>query len=333
MKQVAITGANGFLGRQLVSSAMSQGLLARSLVRRHTDADKRMPDVCEMGDLGCDNLPPGLLDGCDIVIHGAARAHVLHETEGHPLSAFRRINTEGTLQLAQAAVSSGVRRFVFVSSIGVLGNHSLGRPFFATDGHAPVEDYAISKAEAEVALADLAAHSPLEVIIVRPPLVHGPGAKGNFARLLAAIAKQRPMPLGGVRNRRSFIGVANLAQALVQAAVGTFPDHAFHQGKSRVAIYHVADDGIISSRRLIEVLAEGLHVEPRLIDLPRWLVVGGASFFGKGAAARRLFADLEVDDHDFRRDFAWRPRIGLEEGLRMMAQDYLQRQQRIQAGG
>lgn len=315
---LAISGANGFLGRHVVSAAIDAGFAVRSLVRQRGGAASPSTDVRELGDLGTSTLPSGLLDGCDTLIHGAARAHVVRETEADPLTAFRRINVDGTVRLAEAAIAAGVRRFVYVSSIGVLGNHSLGRPFRVTDQPAPVEDYAISKAEAESALAVLAERSQLEIIIIRPPLVHGPGAKGNFDKLLHGIARGRPFPLGGVRNRRSFIGVANLAQVLVAAATGLFPARTRQQG-GRAATYLVADDGVISTRRLIEVLAEEMHVTPRLISLPKWLVVGVATLLGKGSAARRLFADLEVDDHDFRRDFSWKPAMNLEEGLRLMA--------------
>ena len=308
----------------LLSLLDERNLTVRALVRQREAMRRPEPGVIEIGELGCVAFSPALLAGCTIVIHTAARAHVLQEREKNPLTLFRRINTQGTIDLAQAAVIAGVRRFVFVSSIGVLGNHSRGQPFAPGDPLMPVEDYAISKAEAESALAELATRTGLEVVIVRPPLVHGPGAKGNFHRLLEGIANERPLPLGGVHNRRSFIGVSNLAEALINAATAPFSDF-FSSGEKRpAAIYHVADNDIISTRRLVEVLADGMGVKPRLIHLPRWLAVGGATLLGKGAMARRLFDDLEVDASAFTKDTGWQPKKLLEDGLREMAAAYAQ---------
>jgi UDP-glucose 4-epimerase len=153
-------------------------------------------------------------------------------------------------------------------------------------------------------------------------LVHGVGAQGNLGRLLKSIRSAAILPFGSVRNRRSFIGVDNLADAILAAATAPWPGGPEARA-SRV--YHLADDGVISTRRLVEVLAEGMGVIPHLISVPRWLAVGGATLLGKGAVARRLFDDLEVDDSDFRRDIAWKPSVGLEDGLRRMAEDYARR--------
>jgi nucleoside-diphosphate-sugar epimerase len=315
----AVSGTGGFIGSHLVVQSKSCGLRIISLLRCPSES----PDVRR---INLNGLPisTSALFGCTVVIHVAARAHVLSEIEVDPLYTFRLSNCFATLRLAEAAVAAGVRRFVFVSSIGVLGNHSRGKPFDPSDPLMPVEDYAISKAEAESALAELATRTGLEVVIVRPPLVHGPGAKGNFHRLLEGIANERSLPLGGVNNRRSFIGVSNLADALITAATAPFSDFISSGEKKATVIYHVADNGIISTRRLVEVLAEGMGVKPRLINLPRWLAVGGATLLGKGAMARRLFDDLEVDASAFTKDTGWQPKKSLEDGLREMAAAYAQ---------
>lgn len=323
---LAVTGAGGFLGQHVVSAAHALGLGVRPMVRRHTIAGPIIRGAFEMGELGQGPIAPTLLTGCTAVIHAAARAHVLQEHAANPLALFRRINTRGTIALAEAAVAAGVRRFVFVSSIGVLGNHSQGRPLTVLDPRAPVEDYAISKSEAEVALADVAARTGLEVVIIRPPLVHGPAAPGNFLRLLEGIAKGQSLPLGGAKNQRSYVGVSNLSEALIAAATVPFPSTVASGQNVSTVVCHVADDGVISTSRLIEVLAAGMDLKPKLINLPRWLVVGGAAMLGRGSMARRLFDDLEVDDSSFRRMFSWRPRIGLEDGLRLMASDFAHRQ-------
>jgi nucleoside-diphosphate-sugar epimerase len=261
------------------------------------------------------------------------------ELGSEALAAYRQTNVAGTKAIIDAMSRAGVRRLVYVSSIKALGERSDSIALKPSDPKRPEDPYGISKAEAEDAV--LAAHAvgQIDAVIVRPVLVHGPGAKGNLERLLGALARGRPLPLGAVRNRRSMVGVGNLADALLTAAMaplgktdesqstpGRTEVHPPSRLKSAPPVYHIADDGVISTRRLVEVLAEGLGVRPRLVSVPRWLAVGGATLLGKGAMARRLFDDLEVDDSDFRLDFAWRPAIDLEDGLRLMAEDFARRQ-------
>lgn len=356
---IGLSGSSGFIGSSFQSYLQCRGIPCFPLLRHSLPT----PTPRAIGPLNGTPIPPTALEGCAVVIHAAARAHILRETDPNPLATFRLANTASTLRLAEAAISAGVRRFVFISSIGVLGNHSSGQPLRPTDQVNPVEDYARSKSEAEDGLHALREHSGMELVIIRPTLVHGPGAKGNLQRLMAAIHAGKRLPLGGACNRRSFVGVDNLADALLMAATAELPgdgpgtdkaeDQALLDGSNpqggqiqgkpiaprptkvgrpcrlkpalrspQARTYHIADDGVISTRRLVEVLAEGMGVRPRLIHVPRWLAVGGATLLGKGAMARRLFDDLEVDDSDFRRDFGWKPMIGLEDGLRKMAADY-----------
>ena len=316
---IAVTGANGFVGRQVGDLAPARQAGLRPLTRR------------ELGDLGGAAIDPRLLAGCSAIIHTAARAHRMGEQGVAALAAYRQTNVAGTQALIAAMVQAGVRRLVFVSSIKTLGERSRGAPLRPQDACRPEDPYGVSKAEAEAVVLAAQAAGQIDAVIVRPVLVHGPGVKGNLQRLLGAIARGRALPLGAVRNRRSMLGVGNLADALLTAAVAglTTPGRAGREdGRAsgpRSQVYHLAD-GVISTRRLVEVLAEGLGVQPRLINLPRWLAVGGATLLGRGAMARRLFDDLEVDDSDFRRDFAWQPKLGLEAGLRLMAEDFTRRQ-------
>jgi nucleoside-diphosphate-sugar epimerase len=363
---LAISGTSGFVASACVAHCTHLGLPCVSLRRSAENSDRSRA----IGAMDGSPIPPGALTNCSVIIHAAARAHVLRETDPDPLATFRRANTASTIRLAEAAIAAGVRRFVFISSIGVLGNHSTGQALRPGDQLNPIEDYARSKAEAEEGLRTLCEQAGMELVIVRPPLVHGPGAKGNFQRLMAAIYAGKRLPLGGVDNRRSFVGVENLADALLVAAMAELPADSKHVGertadvsnrprdvgqeipiapqptevgrpcrlksalRSQQALtYHIADDGVISTRRLVEVLAEGMGVQPRLINVPRWLAVGGATLLGKGAMARRLFDDLEVDDSDFRRDFGWKPTIGLEDGLRTMAADYAKRMREGRSDG
>jgi nucleoside-diphosphate-sugar epimerase len=339
---IGVSGTSGFVGSSLIKCFSHREFTCVRLQREVSNAAYTQ----SIGPLDGSPISPAALTGCTVVIHAAARAHILNEADPAPLAAFRRANTAATLRLAEASIAAGVRRFVFISSIGVLGNHSTGQALRPSDLVSPIEDYARSKAEAEAGLRALCEQAGMELVIVRPPLVHGPGAKGNFQRLMAAIYAGKRLPLGGVENRRSFVGVKNLADALLLAATvplslgrgAIIPAMRAGGARPQVSqtlplqaeacaprVYHLADDGVISTRWLVEVLAEGMGVQPRLINVPRWLAVGGATLLGKGAMARRLFDDLEVDDVDFRRDFGWRPAIGLEDGLRMMAADFAKR--------
>lgn len=315
---IAITGAHGFVGRQTLIRAAQRGLPAVPLLRSLPAGGVEVGGCAprRLGELGTDAVDPAVLDGCGAVIHAAARAHRMGEAGAAALAAYRRCNVEGTRALITAMAAAGVRRLVYVSSIKALGERSHGGPLRPGDDRRPEDPYGVSKAEAEAEVLEAHRTGTIEAVIIRPVLVHGPGARGNLERLMAAIARGRPLPLGAVRNRRSLLGVANLADALLTAATAARVDGSIH---------HLADDGAISTRRLVEVLAEGLGVQPRLLPVPRWLAVGGATLLGKGAMARRLFDDLEVDDSDFRRDFGWKPRIGLEEGLRAMARDFAAR--------
>lgn len=332
--RIALTGAAGFVGHAILSAATQRDTHVVPLLRSPPTTDApwlgkaRTPRV--IGVLGSDAVDPTVLAECTAVIHAAAKAHRMGEHGPIALASYRRCNVAGTQALIAAMAVAGVRRLVYVSSIKALGERSSARPLHPGDERHPEDPYGISKAEAEDAV--LAAHDAgtIDAVIVRPVLVHGSGAKGNLHCLMSALHRGRPLPLGAVHNRRSLIGADNLADALLTAAT-----RAASQAEVRTPdrprpaptrpVYHLADDGTISTRRLVEVLAEGMGVRPRLICIPRWLVVGGATLLGKGAVARRLFDDLVVDDGDFRRDFAWKPSLGLEDGLRQMGEDFARR--------
>jgi len=339
---IALSGPTGFVGAAIQRQANSQQMELVPLVRSHSANSPNSARV--IGNLDGSTIDPSLLAGCTSVIHTAARAHRMGEHGDAALAAYRQTNVAGTQALITAMVAAGVRRLVYVSSIKAVGERSTRAPLHPNDVRQPEDPYGISKAEAEDAIRAAASSGSIEAVIVRPVLVHGPGAKGNLNRLMAAIARSRMLPLGAVHNRRSMVGVENLADALLTAATREWdvlggetmidaPGRAGQEdgrasGPRSVAlprVYHIADDGVISTRRLVEVLAEGMGVTPRLISVPRWLAVGGATVLGKGAMARRLFDDLEVDDSDFRRDYGWKPKLGLEDGLRAMAADYARR--------
>jgi nucleoside-diphosphate-sugar epimerase len=310
-----VTGASGFVGR-----ALWHELHAAS---RHCIAALRMSlpgcgdEQVIVGDIGPDTDWRTALQGIDCVVHLAARTHVLDERSADPPAVYRRINVEATRHLAQQAAAAGVRRFVFLSSIKVNGESTGERPFTAFDAPLPLDAYGISKREAENALRQVGADTGMDIVILRPPLVYGPGVKGNFLRLLQAVARGTPLPLASINNRRSLVYVGNLVDALI-----TCIDAPAAAGKT----FLVSDGEDVSTPVLIRKLAEVLNVTPLLLPCPPALLHFGAALLGKRAAAMRLTGSLTVDSTALRQALGWQPRYSLDQGLKATAQWYHQRQ-------
>lgn len=328
---IALTGSSGFVGSEVVRLAAKHQVAVVPLIRQAgamvQGTGGMVPRV--VGDLGTGPIDHSVLAGCTTVIHAAARAHRMGESGNVALARYRQANVDGTRLLIEAMVRARVRRLVYISSIKALGERSPSEPLAPEDVPAPEDPYGISKAEAEEVVHAAHREGRIEGLIIRPVLVHGPEAKGNLERLMQAIWCGRLLPFGRIFNRRSMLGIHNFAEALLAVATSaTSGDQGPTPKRDQASapIYHLADDGTISTSRLAEVLAEGLGVRARLIAIPRWLAVGSASILRKGGTARRLYDDLEVDDRNFREAFSWRPRVGLEDGLRLMAADYARRQ-------
>jgi len=306
-----LTGATGFLGRSVVPRLRHDGHTVRALVR---DA-VRAPDGTERvtGDLERTSGWATSLQGCDTVVHLAARVHVMHEDSADPLRRFREVNRDATVRLAEAAASAGVRRIVFVSSIKVNGEATFGRPFRPDDAPAPVDPYGVSKWEAENGLREVATRTGLEVVVIRPPLVHGPGAGGNLRRLLGLIDRGIPLPLGAIRNRRTMVGVENLADLIAVAAAS-----AIAAGGTFLA----GDDESVSTPDLVRLLGAGLGKRARLFPVPVALLRLGGALSGLGGEVARLTGSLEVDVSETRTRLGWTPPRTLAEGLTEMAQDW-----------
>jgi nucleoside-diphosphate-sugar epimerase len=251
--------------------------------------------------------------GISVVFHLAARTHVLRETSRDPSAEFRRINVEGTRALARAALRAGVRRMVFLSSIKVTGERTGGHPFTEETAPQPEDAYGISKWEAEQAMCTVARDTGLETVILRPPLVYGPGVKGNFLRLMHWVARGVPLPLASITNHRSLIYVGNLADALI--AAGTSPAAS---GKT----FLVSDNEDVSTPGLIQSIAAALQVRPRLIPCPPALLMAGATVLRKREEMRRLTGSLQIDSSNIRTDLHWNPRFELAQGLSQTAQWY-----------
>jgi nucleoside-diphosphate-sugar epimerase len=308
---VLVTGANGFVGHALCAALAAAGRGVRRAGRR-VDASA---GAVAVGDIGPDTDWSTALDGASCVVHLAARTHVLHETAADALAAYRRINVAGTERLARAAAARGARRFVFLSSVKVNGDATSARPYTEEDAPHPEDAYGISKTEAERALAGIAAETGLEITVLRPPLVYGPGVKGNFLRLTRLVARGVPLPLGAIDNRRSFIYLGNLVDAIMQAL-----DAPRAAGRT----YLAADGEDLSTPALVRAIAAALGVKPRLAPFPLALLKIATTLVGRRAEFARVAASLQVDGSRIRRELDWRPPYTVAQGLEHTAKWYLE---------
>ena len=304
-----VTGSNGFVGRSLVAT------LGRTKVRRalREPAADPQPGDFIMGDIDPRTDWRPALTGVDCVIHLAARTHVLKDTKD-PFPAYRRINVEATRNLAQQAAAAGVSRFVFLSSVKVNGEMTIAQPFTEGSLPRPQDAYGITKRDAEDTLRHIGTETGMQIVILRPPLVYGPGVKGNFLRLMHWVARGVPLPLASITNRRSLIYVENLVDAIIAAAQS--PAAA---GKT----YLVGDSEDVSTPGLIQSIAAALQVRARLFPCPPALLMAAATALGKREEMRRLTGSLQIDSSKIRSELAWAPRFDLAQGLARTAQWYL----------
>jgi len=306
---VLVTGADGFVGRALSQALTTAGHRVRRAVRTLPGAAS--PDTIAVGDIGGSPDWTSALAGIEVVVHLAGRAHVMREEATvDPAAAYRRTNVTGTEQLARAAAAAGVRRLVFVSSIKVNGEATRDAPFRKTDPPRPEDDYGRSKWEAEQTLAAIARETGLQVVVVRPPLIYGPGVKGNVARLMRIVARGLPLPLGSIDNRRSMIGLGNLCSAL-RACV----EHPAAAGET----FLVSDGKDVSTPELVRMLAAGLGTRARLLPVPQALLRLGAAVSGSGALSR-LVGSLSVDSSHIRARLAWRPEKSMAQEIADMVE-------------
>ena len=301
-----LTGANGFIGSAIASAVVDQGHDLRLLVRRQTKkfSSPVMQSECDLENSG--HLSSGVFLNTDCVIHSAARAHIMKDEVADPLEEYRRINVDGTLNLARLAAAAGVKRFIFISSIGVNGNINR-EPFTEDDKPDPAELYAQSKWEAEQCLWEIQRETGIELVIIRPPLVYGPNAPGNFGSLMRWIDKGVPLPLGGIRNQRTLVGLDNLVDLII-----TCIDHP----EAANQVFLAGDGQDLSTTELLRGVAKAAGKPSRLIPIPSSLLMLTATLLGKKSVAKRLLGSLQVDISKARDLLSWQPPFSTEEGLR-----------------
>jgi nucleoside-diphosphate-sugar epimerase len=313
--RILVTGATGFVGRPMCSLLQRSGFTVRAAVRREgVTAAVAAREVVAIGDLGPATAWESAVDGMDAVIHLAGRAHIMRDTAVDPLQAFRSVNVEPTIRLAQAAARHGVRRLVFVSSIKVNGEETTSRPFTESDACSPEDPYGTSKFEAEQALGDVSRATGLEVVIVRPPLVYGPQVRGNFLRLLKWAHRGLPLPLGGASKRRSLIAVDNLTSALLACAVDP---------RAANETFLVSDNDDISTAELLRRAAAAMDRPARLFSFPQSALRVLAGLSGQRAVLRRLFGSLLIDSSKIRDLLGWTPPVSINDELKLTANWYL----------
>jgi len=302
-----VTGAAGFVGAPLVERLHRERICDVTATTR--SANPAFPlDVRHVPvDITETTEWTAALQGIDVIVHLAARVHIMNDKSSDPLADFRRVNTASTLNLAGQAARAGVKRFVFISTIKVNGEEN-DRPFRHDDQPKPIDPYGISKMESEIGLREIAALTGMEVVIVRPPLVYGPGARGNFALLVGLVRKKLPLPFASLKNRRTLVAVQNLVDLII-----TCMQHPAAAGETFLA----GDGEDLSTRGLIEGIAAGLGVKPALLPFPPSLMHMAARITGKEAVFQRLCGSLQVDISHARDVLGWSPVVTPHEGLKL----------------
>lgn len=311
---ILVTGANGFVGRAVVAEAKRRGLRVRAAMRTAGD----VPEGAELSiapslEAGSDWRP--LLKGVDAVVHAAARVHVMRDTADDPLAAFRRVNVNGTMELALQAVQAGVRRFVFISSIKVNGEGtSADAPYRADSPPQATDPYGISKLEAERGLLELARGAAMGVAIIRPVLVYGPGVRANFRSVMKWIRRGIPLPLGAIHNRRSLVALDNLVDLILTCVA--------HPAAAN-QVFLVSDGEDVSTPGLLRSIAAAMQKRAALIPVPPALLQFLLSLFGLGAQGRRLCGSLHVDIGKTRERLGWTPPVRFDVAIQRTVDDYL----------
>ncbi|MEE1979618.1 SDR family oxidoreductase [Shewanella xiamenensis] len=318
---ILLTGASGFLGAELLSQLVERAVLPiRTYGRRISNRFNSNYDnnVCHViGEISNEVNYDYVLSGVDVIIHCAARVHMMNDKTEDPIAAFKEVNTFGTLNFARQAATAGVKRFIFVSTIKVNGESTSGcSPFRFNDDCQPQDPYGTSKADAEIELKKLATETGMEVVIIRPTLVYGPGVKANFASLMNLVSKGIPLPFGCItHNKRSLVSITNLVDLII-----TCIDHpkAFNQ------VFLVSDDHDVSTSEMVREMAKALDKPSVQVPIPIWCYKLAGKLFNKSDVVDRLTGSLQVDISHTKETLGWKPPQTLQEGFKQTAQAFLQ---------
>jgi nucleoside-diphosphate-sugar epimerase len=307
LPKILVTGANGFIGKAVSVELLANGINVVCAVRNSFTLEGTT--VAKISDIDGQTDWSEALNGVDCIVHTAARAHIMDDRALDPYAEFYKVNVEGTLNLARQAVEYGIKRLVYLSSIGVNGNCNT-KPFLEIDKSNPVESYAVSKYEAENKLLTLAKESSIEVVIIRPPLVYGPNAPGNFGKLVSWINKGIPMPLGAIYNKRSLVALDNLVGFIMRCV-----EHP----KAANEIFLISDGEDVSTTELVNKIGAALGKIPFLIPVPVGLIKSAAKLLGLEVTVNRLFGSLKIDSSKAKELLGWKAVITMEQQLQKMA--------------
>lgn len=312
-----MSGATGFLGRALMSQLVANArFLPRAASRSGVQDWAEHSELVRVGDLTAVTDWTHAVCGVNVVVHTAARVHVMHEQSGNVINIYRRTNVDGTLNLARQAADAGVKRFIFLSSIKVNGEFTRPDRFFtAEDVPNPLDAYSVSKLEAEQGLYEIGAQRGMEIVCIRPPLVYGPRVKGNFLSMMRWLDRGVPLPLRAVHNRRSLIALDNLVDMIV-----TCLDHPAAVNQT----FTVSDDEDLSTSGLLRRICEALDRPVRLFRVPPSVLRLALNMVGKEDMALRLFGNLQVDCSKTKKLLEWRPLVSVDEGIRKTTEWYMQ---------
>ena len=312
---ILLTGSTGFIGKSMCKKFEEKSISFIAPVRSIAGKSTESAKLLKIDSITSETDWSVALKNVNTVIHLAAYVHTMSSSTTSLLSEYRKVNTAGTLNLAKQAAQSGVVRFIFLSTIKVNGEYSLeNKPFIADDVNIPTDPYALSKYEAEHGLRELAAKTGMEVVIIRPPLVYGPGVKGNFQSMIKLLSKGYPLPFGSVRNMRSLVAVDNLTDLIIRCV-----DHPAAANR----IFLASDGEDISTTELLIEISKALEKPNRLIPIPQSILEIALRIFGKKEIAIRLFGNLQVDITETTQVLDWKPVVGFEKAVKNTVQEWL----------